>query len=162
MHLCVEIFCSMLCCLVKLMSHPGTLCESVLDAIRPVSSVPGAQRGPKRGPKMRIVTFWPFRAPKRPRGRSSSKHKIYLRYWDSLWRFNWDLIFTGLNATTHPPTDTRVKSRDTSASKNLVQIFTFDRQPTPLMKSFHMDFVQSFLSRDWISSNKICFTITLS
>ena len=32
----------------------------VLDASRPVSAVPGAQRGPKGAPKMRIVTFWPF------------------------------------------------------------------------------------------------------
>ena len=64
-------------------SHPDTLCGSVADPIRPVSAVPGAQRGPKRGPKMRIVTFWPFRAPKRPRGRSSSKHKSYLRYRDT-------------------------------------------------------------------------------
>ena len=32
-------------------SHPGTLCGSVFDAIWPVSAVPGAQRGPKRGPK---------------------------------------------------------------------------------------------------------------
>ena len=74
-------------------SHPGTLCGSVLDARRPVSAVPGAPRGPKGAPKMRIVTFWPFRPPKRPRGRSSSKHKSYLRYREGLWRFNWDFNF---------------------------------------------------------------------
>jgi hypothetical protein len=95
-------------------SHPDTLCGSVTDPIRPVSAVPGAQRGPKRGPKMRIVTFWPFRAPKRPRGRSSSKHKSYLRYRDSLWRFNRDLIFFRFGSRTFaccadmgPPTGNR-------------------------------------------------------
>ena len=74
-------------------SHLGTLYGSVLDARRPVSAVPGAPRGPKGAQKMRIVTFWPFRPPKRPRGRSSSKHKSYLRYRDGLWRFNRDLNF---------------------------------------------------------------------
>jgi len=95
-------------------SHPDTLCGSVADPIRPVSAVPGAQRGPKRGPKMRIVTFWPFRAPKRPRGRSSSKHKSYLRYQESLWRFNRDLIFFRFGSRTFaccadmgPPTGNR-------------------------------------------------------
>merc|ERR1712091_341548 len=73
--------------------HPGTLCGSVLDARRPVSAIPGAPRGPKGAPKMRIVTFWPFRPPKRPRGRSSSKHKSYLRYRNGLWRFNRDFNF---------------------------------------------------------------------
>ena len=43
------------------------LCGSVSDAIRPVLAVPGAQRGPKGGPKMIIFTCWPFRAPKQPR-----------------------------------------------------------------------------------------------
>ena len=44
----------------------------------------------KRGPKKTIFTYWPFRPPYRPRGRSSSKHKSYR---DSLWRFNRDFIF---------------------------------------------------------------------
>ena len=35
-------------------SHPDTLCGSVADPIRPVSAVPGAQRGPKGAPKIRI------------------------------------------------------------------------------------------------------------
>merc|ERR1739840_7689 len=77
-------------------------------------SAPEVVSGPKRGPKMRIVTFWPFRAPKRPRGRSSSKHKSYLRYRDSLWRFNRDLIFFRFGSRTFaccadmgPPTGNR-------------------------------------------------------
>ena len=32
-------------------SPPGALCGSVFDAIWPVSAVPGAKRGAKRGPK---------------------------------------------------------------------------------------------------------------
>ena len=80
--------------------HPGTLCGSVLDARRPVSAIPGAPRGPKGAPKMRIVTFWPFRPPKRPRGRSSSKHKSYLRYLRSLWRQNQDFKFSRFGSRT--------------------------------------------------------------
>ena len=41
-------------------SDPGALCGSVFDAIWPVSAVPGAQRGPKGAPKMKIFTFWLF------------------------------------------------------------------------------------------------------
>ena len=95
-------------------SHPGTLCGSVLDARRPVSAVPGAPRGPEGGPKMRIVTFRPFRPPKRPRGRSSSKYKSYLRYRNGLWRFNRDFNFFRFGSRTFaccadmgPPTGNR-------------------------------------------------------
>ena len=41
-------------------SDPGALCGSVFDEILPVSAVPGAQRGPKGAPKMKIFTFWLF------------------------------------------------------------------------------------------------------
>ena len=34
--------------------HPGALCGSVFEAIRPVSALPGAQRGSKGAPKMKI------------------------------------------------------------------------------------------------------------
>merc|ERR1712055_1165551 len=64
-----------------------------LGALRGPPAVLGAPRGPEGGPKMRIVTFWPFRPPKRPQGRSSSKHKSYLRYRNGLWRSNRDFKF---------------------------------------------------------------------
>ena len=54
-------------------SHPGTMCGSVLDASRPLSALPRAQRGPKEGPKVKNFAFWPFWAPKRPRGWLLSK-----------------------------------------------------------------------------------------
>lgn len=93
-------------------SYPGTLCESILDVIWPILAIPGAQRGPKGPPKMTIFTFWPFWPPKGPQGQLLWKHKSYLRYQDSLWRINWDIIFFHLAsrklatwADMGPPTD---------------------------------------------------------